>query len=82
MQMVLSIACTQMHMSPAEAFAASTVNAAHALGRADRIGSLTPGRQADIVIFDGPDHRLVPYFFGINHVRMVFKRGRLVSGAS
>jgi imidazolonepropionase len=75
MQMVLSLACTQMRMTPAEAFVASTINAAYALGRGDRVGSLEPGKQADCVLFDGPDHRLVPYFFGYNHARAVFKRG-------
>jgi imidazolonepropionase len=81
MQMILSLACTQMRMSPAEAFAAATVNAAHALGRGERIGTLEPGKQADCVLFDGPDYRLVPYFFGINHARTVVKRGRVVGGA-
>jgi imidazolonepropionase len=79
MQMVLSLACTQMQMSPAEAFVAATVNAAHALGRGDRIGTLEPGKQADCVLFDGPDHRLVPYFFGVNHALLVVKRGRIVA---
>jgi imidazolonepropionase len=80
MQMVLSLACTQMRMAPAEAFAAATVNAAYALARGDRIGTLEPGKQADCVLFDGADYRLVPYFFGINHARLVVKRGRLVAG--
>lgn len=78
MQMVMSIACTQMRLRPAEAFVAATVNAAHALGRAERIGTLEVGKQADCVIFDGPDHRLVPYFFGVNHAITVVKRGRVV----
>jgi imidazolonepropionase len=79
MQMVLSLACTQMRMTPGEAFVAATVNAAHALGRGGRIGTLEPGKQADCVLFDGPDHRLVPYFFGINHALLVVKRGRIVA---
>ncbi len=78
MQMVLSLACTQMRMRPAEAFVAATVNAAYALGRGDRVGSLEPGKQADCVLFDGPDHRLVPYFFGVNHARTTIKRGSVV----
>ena len=80
MQMILSLACTQMRMRPAEAFVAATINAAHALGRGDRVGSLEVGRQADCVLFDGPDHRLVPYFFGVNHARTVVKRGEVVAG--
>jgi imidazolonepropionase len=80
MQMVLSLACTQMRLAPSEAFVASTVNAAYALGRGNRIGTLEVGKQADCVLFDGPDYRLVPYFFGINHARTVVKRGRVVGG--
>ena len=81
MQMILSLACTQMRMRPAEAFVAATVNAAHALGRGHSVGSLEVGNQADCVLFDGPDHRLVPYFFGVNHVRTVVKRGEVVAGS-
>lgn len=82
MQMILSLACTQMRMRPAEALVAATVNAAYTLGRGDRIGTLEVGKQADVVIFDGPDYRLIPYFFGVNHARTVIKRGRVVVGPS
>jgi imidazolonepropionase len=78
MQMIMSIACTHMRMRPAETFVAATVNAAYALGRGDRIGTLEVGKQADCVLFDGPDHRLVPYFFGVNHAVAVVKRGEVV----
>jgi imidazolonepropionase len=78
MQMILSIACTQMRLTPAEAITASTINAAYSLGRGDRVGSLEPGKQADIVIFDCPDYRQVPYFYGINHVKSVIKAGQVV----
>ena len=78
MQMILSIACTQMRMTPAEAITASTINAAYSLNRGERIGSLEPGKQADIVIFDCPDYRQIPYFFGVNHVATVIKRGSIV----
>jgi imidazolonepropionase len=78
MQMILSIACTQMRLTPAEAIIASTINAAYSLGRGERVGSLEPGKQADIVIFDCPDYRQVPYFYGINHVKLVIKGGQVV----
>jgi len=79
MQMILSLACTQMRMTPAEAITASTINAAYSLGVGSRVGSLEPGKQADIVVFDCPDYRQIPYFCGVNHARMVFKSGRLVT---
>jgi imidazolonepropionase len=79
MQMVLSIACTQMRMTPAEAVTAATVNAAYSLNRGERLGSLEQGKQADIVIFDCPDYRQIPYFFGVNHVSTVIKRGGVVA---
>ncbi|HJQ71057.1 MAG TPA: imidazolonepropionase [Blastocatellia bacterium] len=78
MQMILSIACTQMRMTPAEAITAATVNAAYSLDRGERLGSLETGKQADLVIFDCPDYRQIPYFFGVNHAATVIKRGRVV----
>ena len=65
MPMVLSLACTQMKMSPAEAITASTVNAAYSLNRGDRIGSLEPGKLANFVIFDCEDYRELAYWFGM-----------------
>jgi imidazolonepropionase len=76
--LVGAMACTQMKLLPAEAVNALTVNGAAALGCADRAGSLEPGRQADLVICDVPDYRHLFYHFGINHVRRVIKRGRVV----
>lgn len=78
MQMILSLACTQMRMTPAEAIVASTINGAHALGRAHRIGSLEPGKQADLCIMDVENYRQIPYFFGMNHCRMTIKKGKIV----
>jgi imidazolonepropionase len=76
--MVMSIACTQMRMTPAEALVACTINAASSLNRAERLGSLERGKQADIVIFDCQDYRQIPYFFGANLVKTVIKRGSIV----
>jgi imidazolonepropionase len=78
MQLVLTIACSCLGMTPAEAISAATLNAACSLGRGGRIGSLVPGAQADAVIFDCPDYREIPYFAGVNHVRRVFKKGHPV----
>lgn len=78
MQVVLSLACTQMRMTPAEAIAAATINAACALRRHDRIGSLEAGKQADIAVFDVEDYREIPYYFGVNHCWMTIKRGKVI----
>jgi imidazolonepropionase len=78
MQMILSIACAQMRMTPAEAITAATINAAYSLDCGDALGSLEPGKQADLVVFDCPDYRQIPYFFGVNHASVVIKSGRVV----
>lgn len=78
MQMVLTLSCTQMGMTPAEALTAATINAAYSLDRGHRVGSLEVGKQADVVIMKCSDYRQIPYFFGVNHVARVIKRGRLV----
>lgn len=77
-QMILSIACTQMRMTPAEAVTAATINAAYSLNLGSRAGSLEAGKQADVVVMDCADYRQIPYFFGVNHVRTVIKSGRVV----
>ena len=64
MPMILSLACTQMKMSPAEAITASTINAAYSLNRGVRIGSLEPGKLANVAIFDCEDYRELAYWFG------------------
>src|SRR5207244_61853 len=79
--LVGSMACTQMGMLPAEVVTALTLNAAAALGCADRIGSLEGGKQADLVICNVPDYRQLFYHFGVNHVGQVIKRGRVVCTA-
>src|SRR5580765_2245520 len=79
MPMVLSLACTQMKMSPAEAITASTVNAAYSLNRGDSIGSLEPGKVANFVVFDCEDYRELAYWFGIPQTHSVYVRGDCVS---
>jgi imidazolonepropionase len=75
------MACTQMGMLPSEVVMALTLNAAAALGRADRIGSLTAGKQGDAIVCNVSDYRELFYHFGINHVECVIKRGRVVHSA-
>jgi imidazolonepropionase len=75
MQMILALACGQMRMTPAEAISAATINGAHALGCADRLGSLETGKYADLALFDVSDYREIPYQFGDNQVVMTMKRG-------
>jgi imidazolonepropionase len=78
MPMILSLACTQLRMSPAEAIAAATINAAYSLLRDHKIGSLEAGKQADIAIFDVEDYREIPYYFGVNKCWMTLKKGQPV----
>ena len=66
MPMAMSLACTHMKMSPAEAIAAATINGACALRLADRKGSVEVGKDADLAVFDVIDHREIPYWFGLN----------------
>jgi imidazolonepropionase len=76
--LVCSLACTQLHLSPAEALAACTVNAAHVLGRSDRIGRLAPGYEADLVLLDAPDWRHLAYHLGGDLVTTVVLGGDVV----
>lgn len=80
MQMVMALACRYMGLTQAQALVAATLNAAHAIGRGDGIGSLEPGKQADLLILTVDDYRHLGYRFGTNLVEAVFKRGRLVAG--
>jgi len=77
MAMVLSLACTQMKMTPAEAITAATINAAYSLRRGDEIGSLERGKRADFVIHDASDYRELPYWFGVEHPWRVYSSGQL-----
>ena len=76
MPMILSLACTQMKMSPAEAISASTINPAYSLSRGDRIGSLESGKVANFSIFDCNDYRELAYWFGFPQTHSVYVNGR------
>ena len=77
MPMAMSLACTHMKMSPAEAIAASTINGAFALRVADRKGSIEPGKDADLAIFAVNDYREIPYWFGANRCSITVINGEL-----
>lgn len=77
MQFVIALACRTMGLTPAQAIAAATINAAHAIRRAKTIGSLEEGKQADLLILDVPDYRHLGYRFGTNLVKQVVKRGQV-----
>ena len=80
MPMILSLACTQLRMTPAEAITASTINAAYALRREKQVGSLEIGKLADLAIFEVADYREIPYYFGVNTCWMTMKRGVIIHG--
>jgi len=81
MPMILSLACTQMKMSPPEAITAATINAAYSLNRGDRIGSLERGKLANFSVFDCEDYRELAYWFGTPQTHSVYVKGKRVAGA-
>jgi imidazolonepropionase len=81
MPMILSLACTQLRMTPAEAITAATINAAYALRREKLVGSLGVGKLADLAVFEVADYREIPYYFGMNNCWMTMKRGVVVHAA-
>ncbi len=82
MPMILSLACTQLRMTPAEAITAATINGAYALRRDKDIGSLEVSKRGDVAIFDVEDYREIPYYFGVNKCWMTIKNGEIVHGGS
>jgi imidazolonepropionase len=77
LQLVMTMAVSQMKMSPEEALLGVTLQAAHAMGLEADVGSLTPGKQCDVVLCEVPNWRWLSYFYGINHVSRVIKKGRV-----
>jgi imidazolonepropionase len=77
MQFVIALACRRLKLTPAQAIAAATINAAHAIRRASLIGSIEPGKQADLLVLSVPDYRQLGYRFGTNLVKQVIKHGKV-----
>lgn len=82
MPMILSLACTHLRMTPAEAIAAATINAAYSLRRDRHLGSLGVGKFADLAVFEVADYREIPYYFGVNTCWMTIKLGAVVHAAT
>ncbi len=78
MQFVIALACRFLRLTPAQAIAAATINAAAAVGRAESLGSIESGKQADLLIMSVSDYRHLGYRFGGNLVGQVMKRGEFV----
>jgi imidazolonepropionase len=78
MQLMIALACRYMAMTPAEAISAATINAAYAVGLGDRVGSLEPGKRADIVVLDAPSYAHLGYRFGTSLVQSVIVAGEIV----
>jgi imidazolonepropionase len=81
MPMILSLACSQLRMTPAEAITAATINGAHALRREKTVGSFEVGKYADIAVFDVADYREIPYYFGMDTCWLTIRQGVVVHGA-
>jgi imidazolonepropionase len=81
MQMVVALACRYMRLTPAQAIAAATINAARAVALDEQVGSLELGKQADLLVLDVPDYRHLGYRYGTNLVQTVIKAGQVVVGA-
>jgi len=75
---VLSLAATQMRMTPAESLSAATINPAYSLNRGDQIGSLEPGKRGNFTLYDCADYREIAYYFGVSLVDSVFVSGKRV----
>ena len=78
MNLILSIACTQMKLTPAETIWAATIRSAEAIHREKETGSLEVGKKADIVLHDVPNYQYIPYHYGMNHVTMVIRHGEVI----
>jgi imidazolonepropionase len=78
MPFIIALACYKLKLTPSEALTAATINAACAIGRENEVGSLEPGKKADVAVLDAPNHLHIPYHFGVNLVETVIKDGQVV----
>ena len=76
--LMMTLGCLFMRMTPAEVLLASTIYGAAAICREDYIGNLLPGYQADVVLWDVDDYRQIPYYYGVNLIEIVIKKGQTV----
>ena len=79
MPIILSLSCLMMRMTPAETITASTINSACAVDKGDVIGSLMPGKKADLIVWDVENYKIIPYHYGVNLVSQVIKDGKVVT---
>ncbi|MEH7367470.1 imidazolonepropionase [Priestia megaterium] len=75
---IMNLACLTMKMTPAEVLTACTINAAHAIGRADEVGSIEVGKKGDLVLFDAPNYQTLQYNYAVNLVDTVVKKGQVI----
>lgn len=78
LQFIMNLGCLEMGMTPEEVITATTINAAHAIDAADKIGSIEVGKQADFTLFDVKNHLMLSYQYGMNHAQTVVKKGKVV----
>jgi imidazolonepropionase len=76
--LVMSLACLMMRMTPAEALCAVTINAAAAINLDDKVGSITVGKQADVLLWNIPSYKYIPYHMGSSYPEIVIKKGKLL----
>jgi len=78
LSLMMTMGCILFKMLPKEVILAATIHAARSLGRENEIGSLDMGKKADVLVLDIPNYRYLPYHFGVDHVDIVIKKGRVV----
>jgi len=77
MQTAIALAVLRLKLTTEQAISAATINSAHALGLGDTVGSLEPGKQADVLVMNLSDYREIPRRFGVNHVGMAIREGKV-----